>query len=48
MTGTLVNAAAIAAGGCVGLLLKKGVKGSHQDSINKALGVAVLVLGSTA
>ena len=43
MTGTLVNAAAIAAGGCVGLLLKKGVKGSHQDSINKALGVAVLV-----
>ena len=45
MTGTLVNAAAIAAGGCVGLLLKKGVKGSHQDSINKALGVAVLVLG---
>ena len=45
MTGTLVNAAAIAAGGGVGLLLKKGVKGSHQDSINKALGVAVLVLG---
>ena len=45
MTGTLVNAAAIAAGGCVGLLLKKGVKGSHQDSINKALGVAMLVLG---
>lgn len=24
---------------------EKGVKGSHQDSINKALGVAVLVLG---
>ena len=45
MTGTLVNAAAIAAGGRVGLLLKKGVKGSHQDSINKALGVAVLGLG---
>lgn len=45
MTGTLVNAAAVAAGGCVGLLLKQGVRGEYQDSINKALGVAVLVLG---
>lgn len=45
MTGTLVNAAAVAAGGCLGLLLKKGVSKIDSDSINKAMGVAVIVLG---
>lgn len=45
MTGTLVNAAAVAAGGGLGLLLKKGVTKIDSDSINKAMGVAVIVLG---
>ena len=45
MLGTLVNAAAIAVGGALGLLFKKGIKGTYQDSINKALGLAVLLLG---
>lgn len=45
MTGTLVNAAAVAAGGCLGLLLKKGVSKIDPDAVNKAMGVAVIVLG---
>jgi len=45
MTGTFVNAAAVIAGGCVGLFLKKGVEKIDQDAVNKAMGVAVLVLG---
>lgn len=45
MLGTLVNAGAIAVGGLCGLLCKKAVKPSYEASINKALGVAVLVLG---
>ena len=43
MFGTIVNAAAIVAGGVLGTLLKKGVSASYEDSLNKALGVAVLV-----
>ncbi len=45
MTGTLINAAAVAAGGSVGLLLKKSVARLDSDSINKAMGIAVIVLG---
>lgn len=45
MFGTIVNAAAIVAGGVLGTLLKKGVSASYEDSLNKALGVAVLVIG---
>lgn len=45
MLGTLVNAAAVAAGGCAGLALKRAVRRIDEDSIHKALGVAVLVLG---
>lgn len=45
MFGTLVNAGAIAAGGAVGALLKKGVGPGKEDSVNKALGIAVFVLG---
>lgn len=45
MTGTLVNAAAVVAGGSVGLILKKGVEKIDSDAVNKAMGVAVLVLG---
>ena len=45
MFGTIVNAIAIAAGGVLGLLCKKGIKPSYEISLNKSLGVAVLVLG---
>lgn len=45
LTGTLVNCAAVIAGGAIGLLFKKGIKKSYTESINKALGIAVLVIG---
>lgn len=45
MLGTIVNAAAIVAGGVFGILLKKGVSAAYEDSLNKALGIAVFVLG---
>ncbi len=45
MKGTLVNAAAVVAGGFLGLLLKKGIHESFQKSMNKALGVSVLIIG---
>ncbi len=45
MLGTIVNAAAIAAGGGIGLLMKKGVGKIDKDAVDKAMGVAVLVLG---
>ena len=44
MLGSIVNAAAIVAGGCLGLLAKKGIKGSYQLSVRQALGIAVIVL----
>lgn len=45
MLGSIVNAAAIAAGGILGLFFKKGISADYERSVNKALGVAVLVLG---
>ena len=45
MTGTLVNAVAVVVGGLIGLLLKKGIKESYTESINKALGLAILIIG---
>lgn len=45
MTGTLVNAVAVITGGLIGLFLKKGIKESYTVSINKALGLAVLIIG---
>lgn len=45
MTGTLVNCAAVAAGGAIGLLFKKGIKEDHAESINRVLGLAVFVIG---
>ena len=45
MMGTLVNAAAVVAGGLVGMALGRGMKPALEESIHKALGVAVLVLG---
>ena len=43
--GTLVNCIAVIAGGLLGLIFKKFIKQSWVDSINKALGIAVLVVG---
>lgn len=45
MTGTLVNCIAVIIGGIIGLLLKKGIKESYAVSINKSLGIAVLIIG---
>ncbi|MBO5410631.1 MAG: DUF554 domain-containing protein, partial [Clostridia bacterium] len=45
MTGTLVNCAAVIAGGAIGLIFKKGIKETYTESINKSLGVAVTVIG---
>ena len=45
MNGTIVNAAAIAAGSLIGLILKKGISKRFEDSVNKALGLSVLLLG---
>ncbi len=46
MTGTLVNAVAVIIGGIIGLFLKKGIKESYTQSINKALGLAILIIGT--
>ncbi len=45
MLGTLVNAAAIVAGGSVGLLIKKGIPKRMEDAVHKAMGLAVIVIG---
>lgn len=45
MTGTLVNCVAVIVGGLIGLLFKKGIKPAYADSINRALGLAVLIIG---
>lgn len=45
MLGTLVNAAAIVAGGALGLLLKKGLPPRIEESAMKMVGLGVLVVG---
>ncbi len=45
MTGTLINCVAVAAGGTIGVLFKKGINESYTESINKSLGLAVFVVG---
>ena len=45
MMGTIVNAVAVVAGGLLGLALKRGMKPALEESIHKALGIAVMVLG---
>ncbi len=45
MIGTLVNAAAIVIGALVGLLLKKGIPQRISESIQVAVGLAVMVVG---
>ncbi len=43
--GTIVNAAAVVIGGGVGLLLKRGIKDTLQDSLLKVMGGATLFIG---
>lgn len=45
MLGTLVNCVAIIGGSLFGLLCRRGVKESYTHSVNKALGIAVAVIG---
>lgn len=48
MIGTLVNAAAITAGGVVGLLLKKGIKDNYKTTIMQAISLSVILIGVRA
>lgn len=43
--GTIINTAAIVVGGILGLLFGKLIKARHQDSLGKACGIAVLIIG---
>lgn len=45
LSGTIVNTAAVILGGGLGLLIKKKLPGSFQESLMKALGIAVIFLG---
>lgn len=45
MVGTLANAGMVVAGGCAGLLVKKGVSARLQTAVNQATGLSVLVIG---
>lgn len=45
MLGTIVNTAAILAGGAVGLLFKKQLNTNLQESLHKVLGLAVFIMG---
>lgn len=47
MLGTIVNTAAVAAGGCIGLLFKKGLPEKLADTLMKGLGLCTLYLGIT-
>lgn len=45
MIGTMANAAMIAAGGCVGLAVKKGLRPALEQAIHQATGLAVIMIG---
>lgn len=45
MTCTIVNAIAVAVGGTIGLIFRKGIKKEYTDNINRVLGIAILVIG---
>ncbi|MBO5307663.1 MAG: DUF554 family protein, partial [Lentisphaeria bacterium] len=42
---SLINTAAVLGGSLVGMILKRGLKPSLQDTLMKASGVAVLFIG---
>lgn len=45
MIGTIVNAGMIVAGGCAGLVLKKGLRPKLEHAIHQATGLAVIMIG---
>lgn len=45
MVGTLANAGMIVAGGCAGLLIKKGIRPQLEEAVHKATGLAVIAIG---
>lgn len=45
MLGVLINGAAVLIGGLIGLLFKKGIPDSIENSMNKALGLVVIIIG---
>ncbi|QHQ60219.1 DUF554 family protein [Anaerocolumna sedimenticola] len=45
MIGVLINGAAVLFGGFIGLLFKKGIPESIEKSMNKALGLVVIIIG---
>lgn len=47
MLGTIVNTIAVLVGGCIGLLLKKGLPQRLADTLMKALGLCTLFIGIT-
>ena len=44
--GTIINTAAVAGGGLLGVLFKKGIRDSLQDILMKASGLAVMFIGA--
>lgn len=45
MLGNLVNFGAIVVGSLIGLIVKKAIKDEHKNSLQKALGIAVIIIG---
>lgn len=45
MTGTLVNVAAVIAGGCIGLGLKRGLNQRVQQAVTTMLGLSTAIIG---
>lgn len=45
--GTLINTAAVIAGGLVGLCLKNGLKKRVQDILMQACGIATVFIGAS-
>lgn len=45
--GTIINTAAVVAGGLIGLCLKNGMKQKMQDSLMQACGVATIFIGAS-
>ncbi|MDR2006016.1 MAG: DUF554 domain-containing protein [Acidaminococcales bacterium] len=46
MRGTIINAASIIGGGMLGLLLKRGIPESYQQTVMRGIGLAIIVIGA--
>jgi len=44
--GTIINVAAIIAGGCIGLLLRGGLKEHYQNGIVRVMGLSTIFIGA--